>query len=160
MTILDWILVAIRWGHALAAVAWIGGAVFYLLVLRPNQRQASVSGAVQQAIGNDFRGLVTTAIAVLLLTGAVLSASRLSSDAVGVRYVIVLAVKVALALYMFYVVRFLQPRSYPEPPVSGRGWLPRLRGRLTSATAVLIAGVLVIGLSDLLDLLFEKGLAH
>ena len=35
-----------------------------------------------------------------------------------------------------------------------------VRRRLTSTTAVLIIGVLVFGLSDLLDALFEAGLSR
>jgi hypothetical protein len=118
---------------------------------------------------------VNTAIGVLLVTGSVLAASRLTSEAVTIPYVAVLAVKIALALYMFYVVRFLprsrSGRAYPEesplqPPFAKGGvggfrrWLPRLRNLLTSSTAVLIVGVVVFGLSDVLDMLFEKGLAE
>jgi putative copper export protein len=163
MSILDWILVAIRWGHALAAVAWVGGGMFYILVLRPSFRRRPPTAEAGQAIEAEFRGLVNTAIGVLLVTGAVLAASRLTSEAVTIPYVAVLAVKVALALYMFYVVRFLPVRggrAYPEEPGSAGGWLPRLRNLLTSATAVLIVGVVVFGLSDVLGLLFEKALAE
>jgi hypothetical protein len=171
MSILDWILVAIRWGHALAAVAWVGGGMFYILVLRPSFRRRPATAETGQAIGVEFRGLVNTAIGVLLVTGAVLAASRLTSEAVTIPYVAVLVVKIALALYMFYVVRFPRHRAYPEenPPIlpfakegwgGFRGWLPRLRHLLTSTTAVLIVGVVVFGLSDVLDLLFEKALAE
>jgi uncharacterized membrane protein len=160
MSILDWILVAIRWGHALAAVAWVGGGMFYILVLRPSFRRRPATAETGQAIGAEFRGLVNTAIGVLLVTGAVLAASRLTSEAVTIPYVAVLAVKVALALYMFYVVRFPRHRAYPAEPGPEIRWLPRLRNLLTSTTAVLIVGVVVFGLSDVLDLLFENALAE
>jgi len=171
MSALDWILVAIRWGHALAAVAWVGGGMFYILVLRPSLRRRPASPETRQDIGTEFRGLVNTAIGVLLVSGAVLAASRLTSDAVTIPYVAVLAVKVALAFYMFYVVRFLRRRAYPEentpiPPLAKGSWggfcswWSRARGLLTSTNGVLIAGVVVFGLSDVLDLLFEKALAE
>ena len=35
MNVLDWILLAIRWFHLLSAVAWVGGGMFWILVLRP-----------------------------------------------------------------------------------------------------------------------------
>ena len=159
MSVLDGILVAIRWGHALAAVAWVGGGMFYILVLRPSLRRAPAPGQTRQAIGAEFRGLVNTAIAVLLLTGVVLSVSRLTSDAVTVPYVAVLVAKVSLALYMFYVVRFLRSRAYPEGARSDGGLLSRMGCLFTSTTAVLVIGVVVIGLSDLLDLLFENALS-
>ena len=159
MDVLAWILVAIRWVHALAAVAWVGGGIFYIMVLRPSRRRmqpdAPEYGA---AIGAEFRGLVNTAIGVLLLTGVILSLSRLTADTVTTPYVGVLVAKIILALYMFYVVRFLRPAIYTEEEDEGRGWWERARGRLTNTTAVLITGVVVIGLSDVLDALFERGL--
>ena len=159
MNALDWILVAIRWAHALAAVAWVGGGIFYLMVLRPAFRRSNGDPGASRAIGEEFRGLVNTAIAVLLLTGVILSVSRLTNSAVTVPYVAALVVKVALALYMFYVVRFLHPGVYPGDAESKTGWVGKARARLTGTTALLIYGVLIIGLSDVLDALFEWGLS-
>lgn len=158
MNFLDWILVAILWGHALAAVAWVGGGMFYILVLRPAFRRNPVPVEAGRDLGSEFRGLVATAIGVLLITGAVLSVSRLTADAVTSPYVGVLVAKITLALYMFYVVRFLRQRDYPEQPAPASDRRSRIRDRLTSTTAVLIIGVVVFGLSDVLDALFEDSL--
>ena len=158
MNVLDWILVAIRWSHALAAVAWVGGGMFYILVLRPVFGRNPVSSEAGRSLGTEFRGLVATAIGVLLITGAILSVSRLTADTVTTPYVGVLVAKVTLALYLFYVVRFLRHREYPEPPAPALDRWSRIKGRLTSTTAVLIIGVVVFGLSDVLDALFEESL--
>ena len=159
MNVLDWILVAIRWGHVLAAVAWVGGGMFYVLVLRPALRRTQAqTPEASRAVGAEFRSLVNTAIGVLLLTGVILSVARLTNAAVTVPYVAVLAVKISLALYLFYVVRFLRGRSYPDETATATGWFSRARSGLTSTTGVLIIGVVVFGLSDLLDALFESGL--
>jgi putative copper export protein len=158
MSVLDWILVVIRWSHLLAAVAWVGGGMFYLLVLRPGLRRKPASTETHRAIGAEFRDLVTTAIAILLLTGVILSISRLTESTITIPYVAVLAVKIGLALYMFYLVRFLRRRAYPEEPIGeGAGWT-KLRHKLTGTTAVLITGVVVFGLSDVLAALFEHSL--
>jgi len=160
MDALDWLLVAIRWGHALGAVAWVGGGIFYILVLRPALSRSRVPSKARGAIGAEFRGLVNTAIAVLLIPGVILTDSRLTAENVTLPYVAVLALKVALALYMFYIVRFLRQRAYPEDaPVPG-GWRARTRRALTSTTAVLIIGVIVFGLADVLAALFESSLAE
>ncbi len=160
MGVLDWILVIIRWGHALAAVAWVGGGGFYLLVLRPAiRRSQGLPPDTGAAIRDEFRGLVTTAIAVLLLTGAILSAARLTGDAASVPYAAVLGVKIALALYMFYVVRFLRRGDYAERQGEGGGLLRRGARRLSSPMALLVIGIIVIGLSDVLDALIEDALA-
>ena len=159
MDALGWILVAIRWGHAVSAVAWVGGGIFYLMVLRPAIRQSQgLPKDTGRAIGVEFRGLVSTAIAVLLITGVILSASRLTEDVITSPYVVVLVVKIALALYMFYVVRFMQQDSYPEDRTLGDSRWQRLSGRLTGTTAILVTGIIVIGLSDILDGLLENAL--
>ena len=159
MNVLDWILLAIRWGHALAAVAWVGGGIFYLMVLRPALQQArGLPAETSRSIGVEFRGLVSTAIAILLVTGVLLSVSRLTGDAVTSPYVAVLVVKIAWALYMFYVVRFMRQDSYPEDPELGDSRRQRLMGRLTGTPALLVTGVVVIGLSDVLDGLLENAL--
>ena len=159
MDALDWILLAIRWGHAGSAVAWVGGGIFYLMVLRPAIRQSQgLPKDTGRAIGVEFRGLVSTAIAVLLITGVILSASRLTEDVITSPYVVVLVVKIALALYMFYVVRFMRQDSYPDDRTLGDSRWQRLSGRLTGTTAILISGIVVIGLSDILDGLLENAL--
>ena len=160
MGVLEWILVIIRWGHALAAVAWVGGGAFYLLVLRPAVRRSrGLPPDTGDAIRDEFRGLVTTAIAVLLLSGAILSVARLTSDAATIPYTVVLVVKIALALYMFYIVRFVRRGDYSDQPDGGRGRLRRLGRRVSSPVSLLVIGIAVIGLSDVLDALFENALA-
>ena len=160
MGVLDWILTIIRWGHAVAAVAWVGGGVFYLLVLRPAiRRSQGIPPETNAAIRDEFRGLVTTAIAVLLLTGAILSVARLTGDAASVPYAIVLGVKISLALYMFYVVMRVRRGSYEDQREPGKGWARRTTQLLSSPTVLLVIGITVIGLSDVLDALFESSLA-
>ena len=157
MNVLDWILIAIRWFHLLAAVAWVGGGMFWVLVLRPALRRSNdTGGGARRSVGEEFRNLVNTAIGVLLVTGIVLSATRLTDTAVTTPYVAVLVVKIILALYMFYVVRFLRPRVYPDGQETEDGRIARARERLTSTGALLIYGVIILGLSDVLSALFEN----
>ena len=132
--------------------------MFYVLVLRPALGRNPVSDEARRSVGSEFRGLVATAIGVLLITGTVLSLSRLTADTVTTPYVGVLVAKIALALYMFYVVRFLRQREYPEQPEPESHRWSRIKGMLTNTTAVLVIGVVVIGLSDVLNALFEGSL--
>ena len=158
MNVLDWILVVIRWGHAVAAVAWVGGGIFYVMVLRPSMQRAPTPAETQRVMGVEFRALINTAIAVLLLTGVIISVARLTEDTITIGYVAVLVVKIVLASYMFYVVRFLRQRTYPEEPAAANGWWEKARGSLTGTMAVLIIGLVVFGLADVLSALFEHGL--
>ena len=155
----DILLLAIRWLHAIAAVAWVGGGLFYLLVLRPSLGASQDDRRDElRRLGEQFRHLVNTAIAVLLVTGAILTLSRLTSDYVGLPYVIVLVIKIALALYMFYLVRFLRPRTYAVEPAPTNKRLQRFTSLFTGATAVLVLGVIVFLLADILRALIERGI--
>ena len=77
-------------------------------------------------------------------------------NAVTTPYVAVLVVKIVLALYMFYVVRFLRPRVYPDSPNAGGSRMGKAKDRLTSTGALLVYGVIILGLSDVLNALFEN----
>ena len=160
MNVLDLILLAIRWAHALGAVAWVGGGVFYLMVLRPAFRRTKPAPEVSKSIGDEFRGLVNTAIIVLVVTGAILTASRLTADTITIPYVAVLVLKVALALYMFAVMRFRRPQSVDYDAAKSPTGLARMRAALTGPTALLVIGVVIFGLADVLSYLFESSLAE
>ena len=160
MNALDWILLVIRWAHALGAVAWVGGGVFYLMVLRPAFQRARPTPEVNRSIGEEFRGLVNTAIVVLVVTGAILTASRLTLDTVTLPYVAVLVVKVALALYMMAVVRFRRPRVEGQDDRADVGRWVRVKETLTGPTALLVIGVIIFGLADVLAALFEDSLVR
>ena len=159
MNIADYLMLAIRWLHTLAAVAWVGGGIFYLLVLRPAMRRSEPTDqSLAASIGPEFRSLVNVAIAVLIITGAVLTFDRLTDTFVGAAYAGVLAAKVALACYAFYLVRFLRRSSYPEEPQAAGRWPRRMVTLCTGTTAILVVGVIVFLLSELLVELFQVGL--
>ena len=162
MGVLEWILVVIRWGHAAAAVAWVGGGFFYLMVLRPAARRSrGLPAETGAAVRDEFRSVTATAIAVLALTGAVLSAARLTGGGATLAYAAVLGVKIGLALYMFYVARLVRRGDggdvggAADVGNGGGGRWRRWGRRLTSPMALLVLGVGVIGLSDVLDALVE-----
>ena len=151
MTGLDIILLIIRWAHALAAVVWIGGSLFLLLAGRPALRKADPQGLVGRALAVEFRPIVATAIAVLIVTGVILTVDRLTSEAAGIAYTAVLVAKIALAIYAFGIAWLLPRRR--QQRAGG------IRGALLGPVALTVIGVLIIGLADVLTWLFERGLA-
>ena len=156
MDVADIILLVIRWAHALAAVVWIGGSLFMLLAARPALRSLrnqtgddNAGGLMGRALSAEFRPIVLTAIGVLIVSGVVLTVDRLTSDAAGIAYTVVLVAKIALAVYAF-VIAWLLPRRGNR--VGG------VAGVLSGPAALTIVGVIVIGLADVLTWLFERGL--
>ena len=152
MSLNDILFLVMRWVHNLAAVAWVGGGIYYLLIIRPRLRRSPTNDTLNP--GRDYLSLVNTAFGILLVTGAVLTFHRVTSGFIGVPYVVVLAVKVLLAFCMFYLVRSLPNRRPQDPDSTSRRWLPAV----SNATAVVILGVIVLLIADVLSSLFEQGL--
>ena len=161
MTAGDIFLLVVRWLHAVSAVAWIGGGLFYLLVMRPALRRSPDPPRVE--VTREFRALVDTTIFVLLATGIILTLERLTPGVVGPSYVAVLAVKIVLSLLMFYLARGRRrhtPLSGPAGDLPADASLPRRALRLASRyNAIVILGLVVFLLADLLKVLYEMALA-
>ena len=164
VTLGEGFLLLVRWFHALAAVAWIGGSLFYVLVLRPAQRRAGEQGtATATEVQTQFRGLVDSCIAVLLVTGAVMLFDRLTDATTGNTYVIVVAIKIGLALWMFAMARrrWLRRRAAARTeaaPDVRRGALTRAMAFMSGVNLSVILGIAIFFLSDLLRFIFERGL--
>ena len=165
MTLSDGFFLLIRWFHALAAVIWVGGSLFYVLVLRPQQRSAGDQGMLlgPEAL-NQFRGLVDTCIAVLIVTGVILLFNRITFPSTPPAYLITVSIKISLALWMFAIARRrwqrrrsnqVQPTSSPVPR---RGRLTRVMGLMSGVNLIVILGIVVFFLSDLLAFIYQQGL--
>ncbi len=160
MTASEIFLLVMRWMHLVSAAAWIGGSLFYLLVLRPAARRAPDSPRV--ATSSEFRALVDTSIFVLLVTGIILTFDRLAPGVVGVPYVITLAVKIVLSLGMFHLARGRRrlrplPHAAAETPTSSTR-RQRFSRTVSGYNAIVILGIVVFLLADLLKVLYEMAL--
>ena len=81
MALKEILFLVIHWIHTIAAVAWIGGGLFYIFILRNQKGRFSIE--LDASLRKDFRALVTTAMGILLVTGSVMTFDRLSSGVVG-----------------------------------------------------------------------------
>ena len=102
MSLSEAFLLIVRWLHLVSAAAWVGGSIFYLIVLRPAlRRRPEASRLAGTAAATEFRALVDTCVYVLIATGVILTLHRLTPGVVGVPYVAVLGAKIALSIWMF-----------------------------------------------------------
>ncbi len=156
-------LLLARWAHGLAAVVWVGGTLFYVLVLRPAQRRGEGTSVGPDTL-REFRGLVDTSIMVLVATGTVMVFDRLTAPSIGTGYIAALSFKIGLALWMFAIAgrRWRRRRTPPveaEPTPVSRGGLPsKVAGFMSGVNMTALLGILVFLLSDLLAFLFQQGL--
>lgn len=161
MALGDWFLLFVRWLHLLGAVAWVGGSIFFFAILRPTPQSTAQDLALSRIAGQEFRNLVDVAITVLLVTGAILSISRLTSGHATVAYGVVLGLKIALAVWMFYLVWFRErrrpaPANQATPQIDGPvgAWMRTL----TANNVILALGITVLLLADVLHAIFENAL--
>jgi uncharacterized membrane protein len=145
--------VALLWAHAMAAVAWVGGSLFYAAVLNPALSEVGPTPerlSLVGVAGREFREVVRLAIVVFVVTGAVLAFTRMSQPRVPAAYVAVLTVKVVLSLWMFW----LAGRIGRAPPAGAkpRPWWQRPQ------YLILGLGALVYLLSLALRVIYEAAL--
>ena len=160
----DLFLVAVRWVHVAASVAWVGGGLFYLIILRPALRKSGESGSRVNALAAaEFRTLVDLCFFLIVITGISLTFDRLGSGAAGVPYVAVLGIKSALSVWMFILARRRRARTalmerYRDQPAPPSGKLAKTLRAISGYNLVIILGLVIILLADLLNALFESAL--
>lgn len=159
----DVFLLVVRWLHLVSAAAWVGGSLFYLVVLRPALRRApEATAGLNATTAIEFRALVDTCIFVLLVTGVILTVNRLTADVAGVPYVVTLGVKVALSAWMFVLARGRRRRVRLAAVYDQGGEattrLQKAARAVSGYNAIIILGIAVFLLSDLLKVLFEMAL--
>jgi len=143
----------VRAAHTLAAAAWVGGSILYLVAVLPALRSGGPAPAIAGQIASLFRRMVNICIGVLLLTGAYLTFDRLTQTMLGWPYLIVLGIKIVAAIGMFVLALYL-----------GQSNIRRLAKRSTrlskAAPQLMLAlGIVIFILGALLNGLFEATIA-
>ena len=139
----------VRTAHLLAAAAWVGGSILYLMVILPALRIGGSAPEVYSQIAMLFRRMVNICVGVLLLSGAYLMFDRLTTTSLGWPYLTVLGIKIIAALGMFVLAIYL-----------GQSNVRRLAKRTTrfskAAPQLMLAlGIVVFLLGALLNGMFE-----
>lgn len=100
----DWFLVALRVTHALAAMVWLGGGVYFMLAVRPASRDiAEPPRAFISATQGYFGEWARMATMVMVVTGGVLVFDRLSDGSANLTYVALMGAKILAALVAFWM---------------------------------------------------------
>lgn len=165
MSVSDIFFLIVRWLHLLAAASWIGGSIFYLTILRPVLRKPYQSiEDINTFTVKEFRALVNSCIVILIATGVILGADRLTIGVVNLPYVATLGAKTLLSIWMFALVWDLQRQSINGTSLGIQTKKNKTRFQtaiksVTGYNAIVVVGIIVFLLSDLLKVLFEIALA-
>lgn len=143
--------VLMRTVHLVAATAWVGGSLFYLLALVPGLRAAGPAPALTAKISEYFRKIVSTSMGVLVLTGVYLTVDRLTTTTLGPAYLVVLGVKIAVVLVMMGLALYQAQEGVSRL----RRARPRTRWWTVTPRLILALGLLAFVLGALLTTLFE-----
>ena len=143
----------LRWIHVVAAAMWVGGGILYLALGRL-RIGAAAGAAPDSSLGRAFGRTLRLGVTVFIVTGAIMSAARLAEPTVTGAYVGTLAVKIALALVMFWLAL---PRRRATAGTAGSGARPRSLVRERAGWIIGI-GLVVYALSIALDELIESAL--
>ncbi|MEZ4523093.1 MAG: hypothetical protein R3A46_15860 [Thermomicrobiales bacterium] len=108
------VLISLRVFHAVAAVVWLGGGLYYFVALRPLGDRETARQAQQR-----FREWAQPATLIMLASGTILLFDGLSSSRAGVTYAAILALKIGAALAAFWLVSFRRRRpGAPRPSLA------------------------------------------
>jgi uncharacterized membrane protein len=146
----------ILWSHAMAAMAWVGGSLFFAVALTPALEHLGKTPerlALVAATSHEFREVVRLSILVFLVTGGVLVFTRLGWSRIPNAYVVVLVIKSALSLVMFWLTgRIGASADRGDPQARSLVWWARPQ------YLILELGVVVYALSIALRFLYEDAL--
>ncbi len=119
----------ILWLHLLAAIIWIGGIVFQVLVVFPTLARAATIARIRLALSLEarFRMLVWPAIGLVLFTGLVnlmhvWYATVVTAVSVSPTFIPVLSIKLSLVVGMIVLQAVLQLLVQPRRVAALRAW--------------------------------------
>lgn len=146
-------MVLVRYAHGIAAIAWVGGSIFHALILRPlTAAQPEKMNSAMSLIAPAYREIIDIAVVTLIVSGIILMFSRIQGNEATVSWAIVLGVKIALALWMFYIVWHRRRMSAEETVREGAA------SKLLGYNAILALGLIVFLLANVLRELVEASL--
>ncbi|MFL2627462.1 MAG: hypothetical protein ACJ0OY_04105 [Dehalococcoidia bacterium] len=133
--------------HITASTIWVGGSLFFLLVV--NQSITQENKFLKGILGSNFKQIVDLCIWILLLSGVILTVNKLTSNSATVVYGSLLGFKLALVAWVTFLIWFKKrSKSYfSEESVTKNQMLKDFfsRDRL-----LVILGIIIIYVSETL----------
>ncbi len=102
----DFFQIIVTWTHIIDSVIWIGGSIFYFLILNPVLNAAlGSSNEIVKIIGKEFSSIVKLCISALVVSGVIMLLNRLvTPDSVNYMYLIIFSIKIIVFLWMILII--------------------------------------------------------
>ena len=164
MDLSEFFHLVVRWSHLLSGAAWLGGIIFWFIILNPATRAFSGFDQYIGHISDDFKRLVDTCIFVLLSTGAIMTFNRITPGDIGANYLLILGAKITIVAIMILIVRskrstLIKTRGIKKQ-VTRTSKLNRIINALTGYNLLIILGAAVFLLSDILHMIYTSTLQN
>ena len=160
MSFNDVFMLLIGWIHGMSAVVWVGGSLFYVLVLRPRHGIEDSASHWNPVVLDQFRSIVGTCIVLLVITGTIMLFDRITTYSIPQIYIYVVSLKIVLALWMFITARGMyhrfrhKLRTAEEPSKRLFG----IMGLMFGVNRIVLLGVIVFLISEFLSFIHVQGL--
>jgi uncharacterized membrane protein len=109
-------ILGLRIVHALAAVVWLGGGIYFLVALRPNTQADATARVTAAAAQQRYAEWSNAGALAMVATGVILAFDQLA-EGYGWVYYLTLGVKVGAAVAAFLVTTLLR-----RAPALRPGW--------------------------------------
>lgn len=155
--------ILIRWAHLISATIWVGGSLFWLLIINPASKKTTVDlKEFANKMSSEFRSLVNTCIFIMIVTGVIMTFNKITPGNIGPTYLIFLGIKILLVLIMIYLVR--TKRKTPEYLTKNMAITisssksSKIARVLSNYNLIVIIGLIVYLISDILKFIYEISL--
>ena len=161
---IDILMVLMRWLHITSAAVWIGGSIFFILVVQSKTNDSKKFAKISKfGILSEFSSLSDILISTLLLSGMILTVNRLTIGTISSLYLSILSFKILLSLWLFLIVWFQRgfrknvidatPLPVENDPITAS---KKIRDFFGSHKAIVPVGLIIFLVSDALKILSEK----
>jgi len=102
----DFFHIIVTWTHIISTVIWIGGSIFYFLILNPVLNTVlGSSNDVVKIIGREFSSIVKICISALIVSGVIMLLNRLvASNSLNYMYLIIFSIKIFVFIWMILII--------------------------------------------------------
>ena len=161
MNIVNIFNIAVTWAHLISATAWVGGSIFWLIVLTPSIQKipSNHQTEILRSISHEFKSVVDTSMFILLFTGAILTFNKITPGHIGSLYVLILGIKILLVSYLFYLLRSRRNNFKMSQSIGTKNTSRRKLIILTKkSNMIVLIGLIVYLISSILSSIFDASI--
>jgi len=147
--LVEWIMISARWMHAVSATTWLGGSIFFAVILKPVYKMNSKNfSTLMDRINNTYKDLVDISIVALIVSGLILMFDTLTGKPVTITWFIIFGFKLLIAFWMFFLVWRFRQAHYKQLQVKA---FLRPVSQLFGYNAIIILGLTAFFLATVLN---------